>query len=326
MTSPHRLFIIHAGTHKTATTYIQSRIRLNAKKLGSLGVCVRYPGEEQKKHKPLAEALQAKKWKVWKHYLASIPDTFSQVLVSAEQFTQPVADPEVFSRLNRLLVKHGFRMRVVVFIRDQPDYINAMFVHSTRRLYHYLGFEEYVEKQLAERQRFFDYSYLFSQLLACPDLETCFLPFRSGLGDPFERLMQSQAWAAPSAWEPADPREGNIQPGTRGVWVAQEVARLLADRKIHPSRFTNKSAAIRRIAEREGWTSERYYGFTPELQVRVAAHYSESNEQFAQKVWGRSWRDVFPLSHPERRVYQPDSNEERVKMQDYVQEALSNLS
>lgn len=326
MPSSDRLFVIHAGTHKTATTYIQSRIRLNAKKLASLGICVRYPGQEQKKHKPLAEALQAKKWKLWKHYLASIPDTFSQVLVSAEQFTQPVADPEVFSRLNRLLGKHGFRMRVVVFIRDQPDYINAMFVHSTRRLYHCLGFEEYVEKQLAERQNFFDYSFLFSQLLACPDLEICFLPFRSGLGDPFERLMQSQLWSSPSGWEPADPREGNIQPGIRGVWVAQEVARQLAERNIDPSRFTNKSAAIRRIAEREGWTSERYYGFTAELQSRVVAHYAESNEQFAQSVWGQPWRDVFPLSQPQPNMYLPASHEERLKMQTYVKEALSNLS
>lgn len=327
MSSSDRLFVIHAGTHKTATSYIQNRIKLNKNQLGAAEVYIEYPKSDARKHKPLAEALKAKEWNIWRHYLNSIPSSTSCVFVSAEQFTQPLAGPEVFTRLVRLLGKHGFQLRIVVFLRDQPDYINARFVHSTRRLYHYLGFEEYVEQQLREQRHIFDYNHLFANLLACSDLETCFLPFRSGLGDPFERLMQSQGWTTSTPWEPADPSQGNIQPGIRGVWLAQEVARRLDQNEVHPSVFKNKSAAIRNIAEREGWTTERYYGFTFELQAHVAEHYANANDQFSQQVWGKPWRDVFPLQQPQRRVYSlPEDKEERKKMMVFVDEAMSKLS
>lgn len=327
MTSSGRLFVIHAGTHKTATSYIQNRMELNVKQLAAAGVYVRYPKTDTKKYKPLAKSLHARDWEKWQQYLDSIPASSAQVLISSEHFTQPLADPDVFTRLVQILNERGFQLRIVVFLRDQPDYMNARYVHSTRRLYHYLGFEEYVGKQLAEERHVFDYSYLFSGLLGCPDLQTCFLPFRSGLGDPFERLMQSQGWSTATSWAPADPSQANIQPGIRGVWLAQEVARRLAQRRIKPSVFRNKSIALRSITEREGWDSERYYGFTPELQDRVVAHYADSNDQFSQRVWGKPWRDVFPRQQPQRCVYSlPDDKEECRKMRAFIREALSKLS
>ena len=322
-----RLFVIHAGTHKTATSYIQSRMLANRELLATAGVHLFYPASPSRKHKPLAEDLDSQEWLIWERYLAAIPQGVTQVLISAEQFTQPLAKAHIHQRLRRLLSQHGFRLRIVVFLRDQPDYINARFVHSTRRFYHHLNFEDYVEKQLRERSLVYDYSTLFASLLSQASIETCFLPFRSGLGDPFERLMQSQGWIAAQPWRPADPSKSNIQPGCRGVWLAQEVARQQqASNRLDASRMVNASAVIRRIAEREGWTTDRYYGFDADLLERVAAHYADSNQRFAQRVWQQSWREVFPNQPLKTCTYQlPAAGAERVRMLNFVPEVMREL-
>lgn len=255
-----RLFVIHAGTHKTATTYIQSRIMANLDLLAAAGVHVSYPGDIARKHKPLAEDLGSRELAVWRRFLQNVPKEEAQVLISAEQFTQPLARPRIFRRLQRLLAEHGFRLRIVVFLRDQPDYMNARFVHSTRRLYHCQPFESYVEQQLNEGELIYNYSRLFARLLDAAAIETCFLPFASGLGDPYERLMQSQGWCSPQPWRPADPSQGNIQPGCRGVWLAQAVMRQMQERHGSWEHLLKASATIRQIAEREGWIAERYQG------------------------------------------------------------------
>lgn len=85
-----RLLVIHAGTHKTASSYIQSRIAVNANQLAKSGVLVRYPASAALKHKPLASALAKRRWPIWKRFLRKQPADTSMLLLSAEQFTQPL--------------------------------------------------------------------------------------------------------------------------------------------------------------------------------------------------------------------------------------------
>lgn len=120
---------------------------------------------------------------------------------------------------------------------------------------------------------------------------------------------------------------GNIQPGCKGVWLAQEVSRRLEQRGLQPRQVRNSSAAIRRIAEREGWTKDRYYGFDVGLQTRVVEHYAAANDTFAHQVWGKSWRDVFPLKTPTKAVYQlPDSGKEHDCMMKFADEVMRGLA
>jgi hypothetical protein len=322
-----RVFLIHAGTHKTATTYIQSRILANFNRLSSLGVYSGCPASKERKWKPLVASLQDHRWSDWLAYINRIPSHCESVLVSAEQFTQPLSKPANFEALSQLLSDNQFRLKVVVFLRDQPDYMNARFVHSTRRLYHCTPFPEYVDQQMQEGAKYFDYGFLFKNLMDSADIDIKFLPYGFSFGDPFERLMQHCGWVSPRGWKSADPASGNVQPGCKGIWLAQQTyLRLSSDASLGGMKLSSlrgSGGVIRRISEREGWTAERYFGFCQSSYDRVAGHYRVSNEQFAQRIWGQSWDQIFPSIQVRERVYEsPSRGSEHDKMLALVDEAV----
>lgn len=319
-----RLLTIHAGTHKTASSYIQSRMVANRQLLGRQGLKVPYPDGTSRKHKPLAAALGKRRWTPWHRLLGG---DARQMLLSGEQFTQPLADPATLDALLEVLGKWGVRLQVVVFLRDQPDYINARYVHSTRRLYHHQDFESYVRLQLSERRHVYDYDHLFRELIRRPGVTTVFLPYGSAFGDPFSRMMEALGLPEPQrGWAPADPHKGNVQPGCQGVWLAQAIGERLAALGLDGKRLANAGAVVRRIAERQGWQDNRYCGFDGTTAEAVSAHYSEANDRFAQRVWGCCWRDRVPKVPMERRVFElPVDADERRRLERLIVQALQDL-
>jgi hypothetical protein len=304
--SRQRLFMIHAGTHKTASSYIQSRIAANRHELREANVQVSYPASPNRKHKPLAAALAARKWDAWHRYLKSLPQDGEVVLVSAEQFTQLLVKPKLQRSLLEMLEAEGFRLAVMFFLRDQPDYINARFVHSTRRLYHHLPFDDYVRIQLNERDHIYDYFKLFSPLVGNHAIQATFLPYGSSLGDPFERLVSVLGIQTPAGgWRSADPTKSNIQPGCQGVWLAQRLSERLEQLGISGPALVNTGAIVRHIVVTEGLEDDRYWGFDESSAAVVSEHYSAHNNQFAQKVWGCDWRDKIPELMVGRCEFQP---------------------
>jgi len=329
--SPCRELLIHAGTHKTATSYIQSRLAANQSLLAQRDITYRYPAASGLKFKPLVHALVRGEWDTWRRYLAALPAGAATVLMSAEQFTQPLARPDRYAPLLELLAEAGFRLRVVVFLRDQPDYINARFVHSTRRLYHHQSFEAYVAEQLGPKRRpIYNYAHLFTPLLdraeGSGDLDCRFLPYGSALGDPFERLMASQGWEPPpQGWRPADPQRGNVQPGCGGVWLAQAIGERLTQLGVKATAL-HTGNVVRRIAERQGWTEDRYCGFDAESAARVAEHFAAANDAFAQRVWGCPWRERVPAVPMQRRQFSPPADPDaRRRLERLVERAIAEL-
>jgi hypothetical protein len=327
-----RQLVIHAGTHKTATSYIQSRLAHNQLLLGKLGVTYRYPAAPESKFKPLATALTRGHWTFWERYLDALPHGAPNILLSAEHFTQPLARPDRHGPLLDLLAQAGFQLRVVVFLRDQPDYINARFVHSTRRLYHHQSFERYVAKQLGpKRRRIYNYHQLFSPLLdraeGCGNLDCVFLPYGSALGDPFERLIEALGWQPPAqGWRPADPQRGNVQPGCGGVWLAQAIGARLTELGVKASAL-HTGSVVRSIAERQGWTEERYCGFDADAAARVSEHFATANEAFARRAWGCGWREQVPVVPMQRQQFTvPVDPAARHQLEQLVEEAMAILA
>ena len=328
MAAQKRWLVIHAGTHKTASSYIQSRMAANGAELERAGVLLRYPRAPAQKHKPLAAALANAAWPEWIRYLRGLPPTGELVLVSGEQFTQPLANSRGHRALTDLLEAEGFGLHVLLFLRDQPDYINARFVHSTRRLYHHQSFDAYVESQLAERRHIYDYGHLFSALIHDSRIRCTFLPYGSSWGDPFDRLLTTLGHLPPEGgWRPADPDKGNVQPGCEGVWLAQRIGEQLEDLGIEGRSLANAGAAVRRIAEREGWQQDRYCGFDAPAATAVAAHYASANDAFALQVWGCPWRQRMPELPVYRRVFEPPAEgTERQRLEGLVRSALLDLA
>jgi hypothetical protein len=328
-TDQSRLFVIHAGTHKTASSYIQSRMAKNRDHLERAGVLLRYPSASGRKHKPLSRALQKGNWPVWRRYLRALPKSSPMVLISGEQFTQPLACPDRCRTLTDLLATEGFRLQVVIFLRDQADYINARFVHSTRRLYHRQSFAEYVSLQLSpERKHIYDYNALFSALIDNKVVASTFLPYGSQFGDPFERLLELlNRSAPPSGWRPADPNKGNVQPGCQGVWLAQQIGQRLEQLGVSGRSLRNTGGVVRRIALEEGWQADRYCGFDDQSAAHVSESFADSNAAFADRAWNCSWRDRMPAVAMRRLEYQPPAHGlERQRLEALVDRALFDLA
>jgi hypothetical protein len=326
--SDRRLLVIHAGTHKTASSYIQSRMAANRAMLRNCGVLVEYPSLPAHKHKPLADALGRCEWDVWQNFLSDLPKKEPLVLISAEQFTQILVRPKIHRQLISLLESQGFQLGVAVFLRNQPDYINSRFVHSVRRFYHTQGFDDYVQDQLAERKHIYNYNLLFHGLTTNPSIRTFFLPYGRELGDPFERLVLALGVRPPKeGWQPADPTKANIQPGSRAVWLAQQITARLHTLGINCRSLVNTGDVVRRIAMSEGWLDDRYCGFDQNSALAVSAHYSRSNHRFARRVWGCEWREVVPEVSMHRTVYSPPrSGPEREHIDDLVNLGLHDLA
>lgn len=143
-----RRLIIHAGTHKTASTDIQCRLRRSASLLAQQQMIYRFPDGHACHFKQLVKAMDQGAWTTWHTYLTSLSEYESDVLISAEQFGPRLTQRASIQKLKSIAEQYGYRLTVVIFIRSQLDYINSRYGYSLKRFYHHDTFATYVEKIL----------------------------------------------------------------------------------------------------------------------------------------------------------------------------------
>ena len=147
-TAQKRRLILHAGTHKTASSDIQCRLRRSAALLEQQQIIYRFPETERWHFKQLVKAMSKDSWSPWQSYLQRWSNTDADVLISAEQFAPQLTRPEAIRTLQRITAEHGFELTIIIFIRSQLDYINSRYGYSLKRFYHSKTFAEYVEDVL----------------------------------------------------------------------------------------------------------------------------------------------------------------------------------
>ncbi len=327
------LLVVHAGTHKTASSYLQNRLESNSLILAAQGVHMAWPGRAGRKHKGLVKAMLKGKSNPWNRYLAAAMPGAQQCLVSAEQFTPAISEPEHLAFLDAVASSQGRRLRLVLFLRDQPDLFNSMYAHTVRRLYHHQDFCRYVRRGLRKENWFANYHHWLAAASTHPSVELLLLPYHSHLAeagsaaDPFNRLATALGWQVPrQGWQPASRREINTQVGRNGIWLARELSKALIARGIKPRSLPNTGGLIREIATREGWTHDRFQGFTAEAYWGVRNTLAASNDQLAERAWGARWAEVFPAS-PQAEAATPTTKnpQEAQRMEACLEEALNRL-
>ena len=336
--------IIHAGTHKTASTYIQERLRCNKKELQKLGINYQDPDQSKPKAKKLAAALCKQQWHKWEHLFNN--NQGNTILLSAEQFCVPLTDEATIQSLEELTRRHHYELIIIIFIRNQLDYINSRYIYSLRRFYHHKIFEDFVEDALqgklegeketrgkiTKRSDVFDFWTYFQSLLQARAKGTRvdFLPFKKNNIDPFLALIQHIGLDPRQPWQPCrNQRHLNRSPGTRGVWLARLLSQHLATEGISPKQIHNSSQLVLQQEQRQRWRDPAFWGYNRKLARRVTHHFEANNERFARMVWGTTWQEQFSFTNNSqarsRSIYRPQSIGEEERMHRISQKMLKRI-
>lgn len=330
-----RRLILHAGTHKTASTDIQSRLLRSRTLLEQENVHYRFPLEGVLHFKPLTKAIAQGDWCLWRDYLEVMARGDGDVLLSAEQFAPRLTQRKTIRQLRRLAREKGYELTIVIFIRSQLDYINSRYAYTLKRFYQTTTFESYVEEVLAgrlpssgtftgpnaKRSDVFDFWSYFADLLQERErgLDVRFIPFRQTDPDPLRQLLRTLDLNPHLPWAASRSDALNQSPGPRATWLARQVGLRLARHGISHRVIENSSAIIPLEQSFRRWHDGSYWGFDRDLARVVQRHFKNNNNRFAEAVWGRRWKEVFVqdkslLQRPQA-VYAPEDAGEMVAMQ-----------
>jgi hypothetical protein len=319
---------IHAGTHKTASTYIQSRLIRNRALLDRQGVIYTYPGRHSLRHKPLASAAKSRDWDVWNRYLDSVERKAGHLLISAEQFGRLFCRRRILDDIIHLLGERGYHLHTLIFIRPQLEYMNSMYTYTLRRFYHDDAFESFVHRQLssAPKDSFYHYNGMFRPLLDSSASST-FLPFSKSYGDPYIQLIQALKLDVSLPYRPAASGTENEQAGVKGVWLSRLVFQRLQALGFNGKMLNSAAKVVVRTARENGWLEDRYFGYTDDLARQTLDYFRRGNNIFSKRVWNKSWDDVFQSKPiPPRSVYSPTSPAEDAEMNRLADRCLAQLA
>jgi hypothetical protein len=311
---PERTLHLHAGPHKTASTYLQARLHANRPGLERLGL--RYPTPwREHSHRHLARDLQAGRFQALERLLGQQRRWSGDLLLSAEHFAPLIRDPQALARLLRHGAAQGFALHVISFVRPQAELLNSFYAHGLGRLYGAPSFRAYVRAQLDGRRlrgparrrwirhapQLLDFEQRFAAPLAAEGLRQSYLPFRPRRQDPFAQLLDLLELPPPVAgWRAAPAEQANEQLGRRGLGLAYllngELDRLPVRRNqlIAGHGLNRLVEQLRQLARQRGWVAERFDGWQGRLPALLQQRFGASNERFAQRVWGQDWAEMFP--------------------------------
>jgi len=322
-----RTVFLHVGMHKTASTYIQNRLRKNRDLLANHKLLYL---PMRRDHLKLVRAVDERHFDAWMKWLQQADQDGSHLLVSAEALSIVLAKTHSGEAggpwLTRQMRHAGWSVKVLAFVRDQPSYLNSRYTQLVKRLHTLSSFKRYVRhvsKGGSESEC--DMNQLFGWLLAPHSPESLFIPFGRDVSsaaaanqerwsaslppginsrDPFDALLSCLPISANLSYSKVCSSATNQQPGDLGVRLARRLGRHL--RKNHPHLFeqsrTRAQARVQveRLVARHNWQRTPFNGLTPALWQEIRATYAHTNDSFARAVWGDhvSWYDVFPDELP----------------------------
>jgi len=290
-----RICYIHVGPHKTGTTSIQWFLQENRAELLKDGYFVPESETKRGSHHALAEGLSG--LDVGKHReplvarsIAAIGETPARaIIISSEAleglFRNRQTTKSFFGRIQDL----NLQPKLILFPRNQPQWINSSYsstVTTFRRSDSFqpgvLGFAQSPDSrfsrwiQLAETYG--------AELIAKPfnteTLRRGVIPeFLHGIG-----IISSQFRGRAI--------RRNEAAGPFTVSVAREVLRSIGKEMtwLQANRCTKELVMYLR---QNNCTDSGYCGLTTALARHVEEEVRSDNDEFAQRVWNKSWADVF---------------------------------
>lgn len=315
-----RLCILHAGQPKTGSTALQACLSAHRAALLARGLLYpeagRAAGLRQNSHLQhggLFLALAGRRTPGLPPGLPGALDAelratpHAVLLLSAEVLARQLfLRPEPAVRA--FLGERGYRIATVTWLRDQPDFLDAMYAQHAKQAHEPRGFDAFVAARAegledgdmrrfaAPRHR--DWGrHLFRPFSASVRAEGIGADFARALGG----ILAAEGLAdlldaATVRLLGAAPRMNEAE-GPTLVAAGRLVARRLAPRfRPRQLRFVTARAfaTLLAAARPEERAEPRFTALTPARAARIRQACRETNARFAARVWGRSWEEVFP--------------------------------
>ena len=320
-----RVIWIHAGPHKTASTYLIKGLRNNRRGLAAQGVHLARDSEAESK------LLIDQDWQAFDQRVRQLPQGTQQYLISREVLHFRVVSPKYFQPLLKIAHQHGFKLGLIFLIRDQADWINSMYCHGIRRFYPRKSFWNYCKKTMQKDVHLgMQYCQKFNEISGTPEIKKCFIPLsrHASTPDPLMALTEALHWTKPKGgWQSVPSDQSNLQPGKKAIWLARSCRQILEDLNLSPDILHHKGLVIRDIALNKQWHLDRYYGFSPKQYKATRDFYALSNDRFAKEYWQCNWQSLFPDRQlNNREVYRgPATDDEQMFMQEILMTAMQRM-
>ena len=303
--------VLHIGMHKTASSYIQRRLRKNRTLLRTHGLLM-------PKHRQLdcalLQAANQGEWEPWRRWLERAELRGCDMLISHEAFSWSLRKPAPHSHqarglwLAERLRQRGWGLKLICFVRDQESYLNSRYTQLVKRLALPIDFETYTTRVMNEDTTSeCDLLALFSWIEQDPHIGTIMIPFGSALEpsgapiktrpDPYGQLIAALDLPGTVVEQSQPASSLNQQPGRLGVALARDLRCHLEQHNPNALNSSTKALrkAIERVAQQHGWPDDPFNGLNAELCKTIRNRYRTSNSKFCQRFWPEvQWDDLFP--------------------------------
>ncbi|WP_028952513.1 hypothetical protein [Synechococcus sp. CC9616] len=324
-----RRLIIHVGPHKTASTYIQKRLRENTKLLEELKIGIPRQPISHAKHRDLAYKMNSKKKNFWGKELEPLRDK-NHVLISSEAFCNRILTNNNLDFLLDISKSYDLKLTFVYFVRDQVDLMTSQYCHGIRRFYRSCSFKDFCRKKLRKDRNHHSSTYnladRFESHLDRTDVDFIFIPL-TRKKDPFLEMASKLGWPNDTKWETLDEGESrNEQPGCKGIWLSRAAFEICEEVDYPIKNLKKKGKIIRNIAIKKGWHNDRFCGYTDALYKKVKNYYSQSNQRFSLKVWGEDWDKIVETKQKPLQIYRgPRSSKEYKEVLSVLKKAFKKM-
>lgn len=230
--------VIHAGTHKTATTLIQETLGHNRARLAAQGLVYPATGRAAGHHLLVSQWLGHLKAyrddrapaEHWRELIARHAGGGATVLLSSEEFSRKAPKPVDMAALAGYGAAFGTR-RIVFVLRNQLGYIQSLYLEMQRQ-FRMPGVAEYVKQCLRTGHAsgmFLDYAALYDHALAAfPAGEIRLLSYEALAAagpDITTALLDALGLRPPGLALEALPRDrANVSPEPLAAWAANRVS------------------------------------------------------------------------------------------------------
>jgi hypothetical protein len=297
--------VVHIGTYKTGSTYLQQFINRQYAAFERLGIYIPEMGRDVNKRAPFhnlaQELIQSPVYRAQHGTMADLRADLlarrpEKALISSEVLSTAVLGNNYGetsrAAFHELAEAVGARLHYVVFVRDQPEVINSTFCQGTKQLTIAKSFERW----FPEAMDFDRFNYLdwLAPLLDDDAVKLSVFDYEAaqsaGLMATFLSVFDAGENAA-EEFVDLD-RRANSRPGPATIAVGQALAFMVrSDPSFawHQPRYKRLSRKLALHSNRLGLNDEGFWGWTEAGAVGCGVGFRDQNDLLAQRVWNRPW-------------------------------------